>query len=722
MVFFRLSFPLQMALATILGILVGLFLGEICSVFSPWADAYIMILKITAIPYLITAIIHGIGQLNSGQAKQIFKKGVFFLALALFINISMIYLVKWVLPKHPGGMQLGKVQKEIPSLNFAELLIPDNVFYDLANNIVPAVVVFSLLIGIALMHLPDKQTIMTSLQTALDALTRITKWISRITPIGTFIIMANQAGTVQFSTVKQIGTYIILYILAASIVVFWIVPRIASMLTSVKSYEWLKNLIPVLVLAYTTNLVIVAIPYIISIIQKQMQQLFPKDENVQSQIQGTVSIVFNMPLGSIYISIFIFFISIFYASQLTSQSQIELFLTIFLTGLGAIGLGSWINNLTFILDTLSLPIDAINFYLASLPFTAGFQSMISAMLISTLSFLITLACRSLITINWKKIILDSLLTILPILGIFALIKNYNPLPHIKNDIKSIYDMKIDSNIKVSTYAKGSRSPSADIKPNEDTLSRILRTKRLRIGYDPQVAPFCFYNKQKQLVGYDIAFAYELAYDLGCDLEFIPLDYSQIGREINEQKYDIGMSSISVSEERLKQICFPAIYIEAQIVLISKDKMRKKFSSLDYVKNTKDLKIAVLQGTIFEEIAKREFPDHPLILLKNYDDFDIEPNIADILLWDEQEAIAWTILHPAFHVIFPSPIIGKDSLGYAVKADESRFLCYLNGWLKLKNNEGFTQHQYDLWILGKTDIIAETEPRFSIVRDVFHWVD
>ena len=65
------SLTLQMAIATVLGILCGLFFGDLCDIFSPYASAYIMLLKITAVPYLIGAIIHGVGQLSSYQAKQI---------------------------------------------------------------------------------------------------------------------------------------------------------------------------------------------------------------------------------------------------------------------------------------------------------------------------------------------------------------------------------------------------------------------------------------------------------------------------------------------------------------------------------------------------------------------------------------------------------------------------------------------------------------------------
>ncbi len=715
-----LSFPLQMAIATFLGIFVGLFFGEKAAVLAPWADAYILILKITAIPYLIVAIVHGIGLLNVGVAKQILKKGALFIAIAISINIGMVYLVKWVFPAGKGGAPISYVFKEIAPLDFAALLIPDNVFADLSSNIVPAIVVFSLLMGIALMSIAEKQNAMLSLETILKALTRITYWIARITPYGTFIIMANQIGTAQFHTIKQMGTYIILYILATSFVVFWIAPRLVSMLTNMSAYQWIKNLIPVLILAYTTNLVIVCLPYIINIVQKETQELYPKDANLQNQIQGTVSIIFNLPLGSIFITLFIFFLSVFYSTELSVANQLQLFLTTFLTSLGAVGLGAWINSLTFILDALGLPSDGVGLYLTTLPFTAGFQSMVSAMLIATLSFLITLACRNLLRHNWKKILLNATFIFLPILLLFATLKYYPILPRIENRAKRIDALEIQSGINIKVYTAKDDIPAAQSLPDEDPLAHILRTKVLRVGYDPHPMPFCFYNKAKKLIGYDIAFAVELAYDLDCSLEFIPINYEKLGDDLTSGVYDIGMSAISLTEERLKSMCFTHPYLEGRIVFITNATNRQQLTSLDFIKAEENLKIAVLKGSSAEMIARQEFPLEKIILLTRYEDFVSLAETPTLLMWEEQEAIAWAAAHPNYHVIVPNPSLGKDPLSYPIKYNAHNLMCYLDNWLKLKADIGFTEKQYNLWILGKTEEALPYKPRWSILHDVFGW--
>ncbi|MBX9922563.1 MAG: cation:dicarboxylase symporter family transporter [Rhabdochlamydiaceae bacterium] len=712
MKFFRISLALQMAIATVLGILCGLIFGDLCEALAPYGKAYIMILKVTAVPYLIGAIIHGVGQLSSSQAKMILKKGILFIGITLAINISMIYLTYYVYPQPKTAPLVGYIAGNVPSIQFSELLIPENIFYDLANNIIPSIVIFSLLIGIALMYLKEKLPLMNSLQNLVEALTRITGWIARITPIGTFIIIANQAGTIQFATIKQVSTYIILYIVCISIIVFWIFPRITNMLSHIPSHTWLKQLFPILLLAYTTNVVIVCLPYIIELLHKEMTAIDPTNEKAQTQIQGTVSIIFNLPLGSLFITMFVFFASIFYNTILSLSSQAELFFTTFLTSLGAVGIGSWINSLTFILDSLGLPIEALNLYLTTIPFTSGFQAMTSVIQIASISLLITLACRKRMQFHFMKIVKGCLITFVPVIILYGLIKTFNPLPEIKNEKKSIFELSIASDIKVTIH--DTQPAELEEISTEDTFQRILRTKTLRVGYVKDAAPFAFANVNKDLVGYDVAFAYELAYDLGCDLELIPMTYANVIKELKSNTYDIAMSALSINEERLKSLAFTNPYLEPKLVFVTIAKNKNKFKSLGAIQDNTNISIAVLKGSSYEKLVGEYFPEHPMILLDNYDQFAGEQG-GDVMLWEDSEAMAWSLRHKQFRIIFPEPGLGKDAFAYAIRANNTRFLSYLNQWMQLKNIQGYRKKQYELWVQGKTEIAAHPAPRWSLVQ-------
>jgi ABC-type amino acid transport substrate-binding protein len=489
------------------------------------------------------------------------------------------------------------------------------------------------------------------------------------------------------------------------------------MLTSIPSYRWLQQILPILVLAYTTNVVIVCLPYIIELLRKETQILDPLDDKAQNQIQGTVSVVFNLPLGSLFITLFVFFVSIFYNSPLSIPSQCELFLTTFLTSLGAVGLGSWINSLTFILDSLGLPLDAVNLYLTTLPFTSGFQSMVSAIEIASLSLFITLSCRNLIVLKWPRIIRNGVFTLAPVFLLFAGIKAFNPLPEIKNEIKSIYELNISSSTPVTIYDQ----PQSPLHIQGDTFLNILSTKTLRVGYNPNTAPFCFYNINGNIVGYDIAFAYELAYDLGCQLVLVPMTFDNVIEELNERYYDIAMSAVTINEPRLKTLTFTQHYLSPRLCFVVSENTKKHFSTIEQVNLDPNIKIAVLKGSSYEATAKELFLDKEIILLDNYEDFHTSDEYV-ALLWEEQEAAAWALLHRNYRIVFPVPPMGYDTLSYAIRNDSPRLIHYLDQWLELKRIQGFTDKQYDLWIKGKTEIAAPSEPRWSVIRDVLHWVN
>jgi ABC-type amino acid transport substrate-binding protein len=181
-----------------------------------------------------------------------------------------------------------------------------------------------------------------------------------------------------------------------------------------------------------------------------------------------------------------------------------------------------------------------------------------------------------------------------------------------------------------------------------------------------------------------------------------------------------MSALSMNEKRLRNLSFAKSYLDARLILVTEEKMRKRFSSMEKILNNPDLKIAVLKGSSYEQVAHESFPTDRIIYLDHFEEFTVKGK-QTALLWEEQQALAWILKHRNYRIVIPSPAVGIDTLGYAINTDSPKFLNYLNQWLELKNNQGFTEKQYDLWVKGKTEIAASQEKRWSIVRDVLHWI-
>jgi hypothetical protein len=81
--------------------------------------------------------------------------------------------------------------------------------------------------------------------------------------------------------------------------------------------------------------------------------------------------------------------------------------------------------------------------------------------------------------------------------------------------------------------------------------------------------------------------------------------------------------------------------------------------------------------------------------------------------------AWTILYPRYAVAIPEPHITKP-VALAMAQGDQQFLDFINAWLALKKTKGSIDQLYDKWILGKVD--TQKAPRWSVIRNVLHWVD
>ncbi|MCP4631101.1 MAG: cation:dicarboxylase symporter family transporter [bacterium] len=79
----------------------------------------------------------------------------------------------------------------------------------MANNIVPAVVLFSILLGVALMGIQDKDALIKVLSTSAEALVKITGIIVKLTPFGVFAISAAAAGTMTIDYLGRLQVYLI---------------------------------------------------------------------------------------------------------------------------------------------------------------------------------------------------------------------------------------------------------------------------------------------------------------------------------------------------------------------------------------------------------------------------------------------------------------------------------------------------------------------------------
>lgn len=101
----------------------------------------------------------------------------------------------------------------------------------------------------------------------------------------------------------------------------------------------------------------------------------------------------------------------------------------------------------------------------------------------------------------------------------------------------------------------------------DTLTQIKEKGVLTIGLDDTFPPMEYRNDKNELVGFDIDFAEAIGKELGVKVNFVPSAWDGILPGLDAKRFDIVLSSMSVTDERKKQVDFVEYFGAGQIVAV-----------------------------------------------------------------------------------------------------------------------------------------------------------
>src|ERR1700754_3793718 len=212
-----------------LGIITGIFFGDQVALLKVIGDVFILSLQMTVMPYIVVSLISGLGGLSFANAKLLAKKCGGVLLVLWGIGLLMVVLITMAFPHWKAASFFSTSQVEQRSdFNFLTFYIPSNVFFSLSNNIVPAVVVFSFALGIALIGVKNKEAFLKTLIPICEGLGRITNFLVRLAPYGVFAIIASYLGVIRLNELERLQVYMINYIVFSLLLTFWILPALVA--------------------------------------------------------------------------------------------------------------------------------------------------------------------------------------------------------------------------------------------------------------------------------------------------------------------------------------------------------------------------------------------------------------------------------------------------------------------------------------------------------------
>jgi Na+/H+-dicarboxylate symporter len=716
----RLSLSTMILIGLGLGIACGIFFGEYCGFLSIIGDAFIQLLQMTILPYIIASLILGIGGLSYKQAKLLALKGGIVLLLFWAISFTMILLMPLSFPQWKTASFFSTSLVSPPKeVDFLKLYIPSNPFWSLANNVVPAVVFFSILAGIALIGIKEKDSLIQGLRAVSGALIRMTNIVVKLTPIGVFAIAASAAGTMTVEEFGKLQVYLVSFNLAAVLLTFVVLPLLLKPITPFKYKDIVGLSKDALVTAFTTgNLFIV-----LTVLTENCKSIFKKysltHEKTEAYVDVIVPISFNFPnTGKLIMLMFVLFGAWFTGTSF-SFSQYGTFVSAgLLSFFGGVDVA-----LPFMLDLMHLPDDLYQLYMVTGVINGRTATLLGAMNLLVFTLLTTSALTGTLSFNKKKLINTMLLIAVIMFTSVGATRLYFSLA-VKNEYtkdKILSRMHIKNNPfpqvvykEVPAKLKNGRGIVADI-------GKIRKRGKLRVGYNPDGLPFSFFNAAGELVGFDVEMAHILANELNVDLEFVPFQFETLANQLNGGEFDIGMSGIDMSISRIEALNFSDPYLELTLGLIVRDYRRDEFINIESIRKIEGLTLTLVKDESYVQRIEKVLPGVNVIGLESNREF-FERNVGswDALLTSAEAGSAWTLMYPQYTVVIPKPNIETFPLGYAVAKGNQDLLAFLNNWIQIKKNNPQMKAAYNFWILGQEAV--PKKPRWSVIQNVLKWVE
>ena len=703
------SLSSQILIGLTLGIFVGFFFGDKASVLAIVGKAYIGLIQMSILPYMVVSLMLGIGSLSYEKAGKLAIKGGIVLVASWFLAFAIVFLMPLAFPSIKAGSFFSASLVEVAEVNFIDLYIPVNPFSSLARTVVPAAAVFSVAFGIALIGVENKQSLLDILTATSKTLSRIAMMVVKVTPIGVFAIAANAAGTMTIDEFGRLQSYIIPFIVATLILTFWILPGLAAALTPFSYRDIIKSARDALTTGFVTGNLFITLPMLVENARKLFEERRLRNDDIDNFVEVLVPTSFNFPnIGKLLTLLFVLFAGWFVGKNIALTDYPGFAVLGLFTLFGGVDLA-----LPFLLDQMQIPSDMYQLYVVTGVINSWFATLLAVMNLFAFTLVAACAATGALRINWPRIFSFAIISL--VIFTTALLGTRFVLSEMVSKEDITRRTLMDAEIKDLQ-----RADTKEIIPKEEIgsknpLKSIIKRGKLRVGYHPENLPFSFINDKGDLVGFDVELMHVLARELKIEIEFIEWTYKTLFKDLNQGKFDIAIGGLIVSPERLAKANLSNPYMNVTSAVVVEDHRRNAFNSWRKIDKELNAPIGVV-GEKRMNTVKRYLPNSEVVLLETYSDyFTDNPKGVDALVISAEAGSAWTILYPAYSVVVPKPHL-KANAAFAIPLANSDFENIVNDWLQMNRTSGTIDKLYKKWILGVED--EKKMGRWSIGRNLF----
>jgi Na+/H+-dicarboxylate symporter len=364
----KLKVHTQILIAIVLGIVVGILLGEKAARVKIVGDMFIRLLKAIIIPLILASMVAGV--VSIGDFRKLGRIGlktfIYYITttiLAAGLGLGLVNLIK------PGiGIDIGAEaaadlsSREEPSIvSIIEDIIPANLFDAMARDKVLSIIFFSLLLGVAISSIGEKgRTLVTLFESFNAVMMKITDWIMRLAPFGVFALMAHTIGSMGLSVIKPLVMYMATVVIGLIIHACVTLPALVKTIGKYSPLKLTKDALSAMATAFSTASSAATLPITMDCLQE--------NTGVSNKVTSFVlplGATMNMDGTALYEAVAAMFIAQAYGIDLSISQQIIIMLTATLASIGAAAIpGAGLVTMVMVLRAVNLPLEGIGMILA----------------------------------------------------------------------------------------------------------------------------------------------------------------------------------------------------------------------------------------------------------------------------------------------------------------------------------------------------------------------
>ena len=685
--------------AMFIGIVIGAYTSTVYLGVDAAAGAFILLLQMTALPYISLSLIVGIGGLSIDKVGSTFKQSMLILLLLMSVVLVFILLAPISFPDWKNAeFYSANTLKVTNELDLVRLFIPANPFHAFANTLIPSVVLFSLFVGIGLMTVRGKKHTLLILSSLQSSIANVSNLVMRFAPIGVFCIGLRAAATIDSSQMDGLAVYLVTATVVVILLAFIILPALVATFTPFGYRQIMKASREAMITGFATGSFFIVIPIIVEKTKHLISELDKSNKDAQHLPSIIVPISFSLPIGGKLLALlFALFAAWFSGAHIGFSDYVNLI---------AAGLPQLFGSSTIampnLLDLFNVSGSMFDLFILSENLLVGrLGALLSVIFATCLPLLIATSMVNKLTIKWRS--LTRYFVIIPLLSVLSFISlryTFDAITHQYEGYSAFINRDFIFGDVDSKYLNEPQASASTSQPFIDVLTRIKQRGFIRVGYFRDDLPYSFHNNEGKLVGFDIEIINLLANDLDVSIEFVRIFRDQTTRLLASGYLDIT-TGVPVIPDNMEQFTLTIPYSKQTIAILTKDERRAEFKNWKTIINHPDLTIGIPESFFYEDAVNLYFTHGKAWKISTPRLFFREDyQHIDAMLFGAPAASAWTLLYPDYTVIVPKPLKSPLSMAFPINKNDHAFELFMRNWITMKQENNTLEKLFNFWIGGQ----------------------